>query len=259
MSAKSAPASCCRCHSRLHTSVRKYSRSASSSITLPVQVQRIPVDAAHRRNPTGRLSTEAIPVACRPWTTTTRWASPSTRPGPRSAHGDVPIGAVVVAADGRLVARRHNERERLGDPTAHAEVLALRDAAAALGSWRLTGATLVVTLEPCPMCAGAAWAAQVGRVVFGAADLKAGRDRLALQRRRRPAAQPHLRRAGRRPGRRVRRPPDQLLRGSPPPPDYPARRRVARADERDGLENRCGLRVTVGSNPTPSATNPLVK
>jgi tRNA(adenine34) deaminase len=89
-------------------------------------------------------------------------------------HGDVPIGAVVVAADGTIVARRHNERERLGDPTAHAEVLALRDAAAAVGSWRLTGATLVVTLEPCPMCAGAAWAAQVARVVFGAADLKAG-------------------------------------------------------------------------------------
>jgi tRNA(adenine34) deaminase len=88
--------------------------------------------------------------------------------------GDVPIGAVVVAADGRIVARRHNERERLGDPTAHAEVLALRDAATALGSWRLTGASLVVTLEPCPMCAGAAWAAQVARVVFGAADLKAG-------------------------------------------------------------------------------------
>jgi tRNA(adenine34) deaminase len=89
-------------------------------------------------------------------------------------HGDVPIGAVVVAADGRIVARRHNERERRGDPTAHAEVLALRDAATALGSWRLTGASLVVTLEPCPMCAGAAWAAQVARVVFGAADLKAG-------------------------------------------------------------------------------------
>ena len=89
-------------------------------------------------------------------------------------HGDVPIGAVVLSADGRLVARRHNERERLGDPTAHAEVLALRDAAEALGGWRLTGASLVVTLEPCPMCAGAAWSAQVARVVYGAADLKAG-------------------------------------------------------------------------------------
>ena len=90
-----------------------------------------------------------------------------------TAHGDVPIGAVVVV-DGRIVARRHNERERLADPTAHAEVLALRDAAAAVGDRRLRTATLVVTLEPCPMCAGAAWAAQVARVVFGAADLKAG-------------------------------------------------------------------------------------
>ncbi|MCU1351327.1 MAG: tRNA-specific adenosine deaminase [Acidimicrobiales bacterium] len=89
------------------------------------------------------------------------------------AAGDVPIGAVVVV-DGAVVARRHNEREASGDPTAHAEVLALRDAAAAVGDRRLHDATLVVTLEPCPMCAGAAWAAQVARVVFGAADLKAG-------------------------------------------------------------------------------------
>jgi tRNA(adenine34) deaminase len=89
-------------------------------------------------------------------------------------HGDVPIGALVLATDGSVVARRHNERELRNDPTAHAEVLALRDAAEATGSWRLTGMTLVVTLEPCPMCAGAAWSAQVARVVFGAADLKAG-------------------------------------------------------------------------------------
>ena len=87
--------------------------------------------------------------------------------------GEVPVGAVVVA-DGRIVAERANEREASGDPTAHAEVLALRDAAAALGDRRLRTATLVVTLEPCPLCAGAVWAAQVGRVVFGAADLKAG-------------------------------------------------------------------------------------
>jgi tRNA(adenine34) deaminase len=88
-------------------------------------------------------------------------------------HDDVPIGAVVVR-DGEVVARRHNERERAGDPTAHAEVLALRDAAAAVGGWRLGGATLYVTLEPCPMCAGALVAARVDRVVFGAADPKAG-------------------------------------------------------------------------------------
>jgi tRNA(adenine34) deaminase len=88
-------------------------------------------------------------------------------------HDDVPIGAVVVRG-GEVVSRRHNERERAGDPTAHAEVLALRDAAAALGGWRLGGATLYVTLEPCPMCAGALVAARVDRVVFGAADPKAG-------------------------------------------------------------------------------------
>jgi tRNA(adenine34) deaminase len=88
-------------------------------------------------------------------------------------HGDVPVGAVVLV-DGAIVARRHNERELAGDPTAHAEVLALRDAAAARGSWRLDDATLVVTLEPCPMCAGAAWASRVSRIVFGAADMKAG-------------------------------------------------------------------------------------
>ena len=90
------------------------------------------------------------------------------------AHGDVPVGAVVIGDDGRVLARRHNERERTGDPTAHAEVLALRDAAAATGSWRLTDATLVVTLEPCTMCAGALVAARVGRLVFGAPDLRAG-------------------------------------------------------------------------------------
>jgi tRNA(adenine34) deaminase len=90
-----------------------------------------------------------------------------------TAHGDVPIGAIVVV-DGEVVASRHNERELLGDPTAHAEVLALRDAAARLGRWRLDDATLVVTLEPCPMCAGAAISARVARIVFGAADPKAG-------------------------------------------------------------------------------------
>ena len=92
-----------------------------------------------------------------------------------SAHGDVPIGAVVArVADGKVLARRHNERELRGDPTAHAEILALRDAATALGSWRLDGCVLVCTLEPCPMCAGACVAARVAAVVFGAADPKAG-------------------------------------------------------------------------------------
>ncbi len=91
------------------------------------------------------------------------------------AHDDVPIGAVVARLDtGDVVSARHNERERMADPTAHAEVLALRDAAAALGTWRLDGCALVVTLEPCPMCAGAALNARVGLVAFGATDPKAG-------------------------------------------------------------------------------------
>jgi tRNA(adenine34) deaminase len=91
-----------------------------------------------------------------------------------TGHGDVPVGALVVAADGRVLAQRHNERQLTGDPTAHAEVLALRDAAAAVGSWRLDDCTVVVTLEPCAMCAGAMVNARVGRLVFGAPDLKAG-------------------------------------------------------------------------------------
>jgi tRNA(adenine34) deaminase len=90
-----------------------------------------------------------------------------------TTHDDVPVGALVVI-DGHIVARRHNEREAAHDPTAHAEILALRDAAEATGSWRLEGATVVVTLEPCPMCAGALQQARVDRVVFGATDMKAG-------------------------------------------------------------------------------------
>ena len=90
-------------------------------------------------------------------------------------HGDVPVGAVVVRiSDGDIVARARNARERDADPTAHAEIVALREAAAAAGTWRLDDYALVVTLEPCPMCAGAAWAARVPLVVFGAADPKAG-------------------------------------------------------------------------------------
>ena len=88
-------------------------------------------------------------------------------------HDDVPIGA-VVARDGEVVAAAGNEREKRKDPTAHAEVLALRDAAAALGGWRLPGTVLYVTLEPCAMCAGAIVLARVPKVVYGAADPKAG-------------------------------------------------------------------------------------
>jgi tRNA(adenine34) deaminase len=89
------------------------------------------------------------------------------------AHGDVPVGAVVVR-DGEIIARRHNERELTNDPTAHAEVLALRDASQVLGRWRLDDCTLVVTLEPCVMCAGALLSSRIGKLVYGAADLKAG-------------------------------------------------------------------------------------
>jgi len=89
-------------------------------------------------------------------------------------HGDVPIGAVVVDPSGVIVSRDHNRREELQDPTAHAEILVLRAAAEALGTWRLVDHTLVVTLEPCPMCAGAAVWSRVGTVVYGAPDLKAG-------------------------------------------------------------------------------------
>jgi tRNA(adenine34) deaminase len=90
-----------------------------------------------------------------------------------AVHGDVPIGAVVVR-DGQVIAARHNERELTGDPTAHAEVLAIRDAANVVGHWRLLDCALYVTLEPCMMCAGALVNARIGRVVFGAADPKAG-------------------------------------------------------------------------------------
>ncbi|MCF7551685.1 nucleoside deaminase [Pseudonocardia sp. WMMC193] len=90
------------------------------------------------------------------------------------ASGDVPIGAVVVDADGRELAAAANAREALGDPTAHAEVLALRAAAAVRGEWRLSGCTLAVTVEPCTMCAGALVLARVERVVFGAWEPKTG-------------------------------------------------------------------------------------
>jgi tRNA(adenine34) deaminase len=90
-----------------------------------------------------------------------------------TAHDDVPVGAVVLL-DGEVIAARHNERELIGDPTAHAEILAMRDAAAHIGHWRLLDCTLVVTLEPCAMCAGAMVNARLGRLVYGAHDPQAG-------------------------------------------------------------------------------------
>jgi tRNA(adenine34) deaminase len=87
---------------------------------------------------------------------------------------DVPVGAVIVDDRGEIIARGRNERELSKDPTAHAEILAIREAAVALGDWRLNGLTLVVTLEPCAMCAGAIQAARINKVVFGAWDEKVG-------------------------------------------------------------------------------------
>jgi tRNA(adenine34) deaminase len=89
-------------------------------------------------------------------------------------HDDVPVGAVVLAPDGSELARAHNRREETADPTAHAELEALRAAARSLGTWRLDGCTIVVTLEPCAMCAGALVQSRVARLVFGADDPKAG-------------------------------------------------------------------------------------
>ena len=89
------------------------------------------------------------------------------------SHDDIPIGALVVL-EGDIISSRHNERELQNDPTAHAEVLAIQDAAKKLGTSRLDGATLISTLEPCPMCAGAALSARITRVIFGAEDPKAG-------------------------------------------------------------------------------------
>ena len=155
-------------------------------------------------------------------------------------HDDVPVGAVVLRG-GEVIAARHNERELTGDPTAHAEILALRDAAAVVGHWRLDDCTLVVTLEPCPMCAGAMVNARVGRLVFGAADPKAGAVGSLMN----LVADPRLnhripvtagvrRRRGRRSARRVlRRSPGERARTASVPS-----RKDARADEWDGLESR---------------------
>lgn len=91
-----------------------------------------------------------------------------------AAAGDVPVGAVVVNADGQIIGRGYNTREADGDPLAHAEIIAMREAARALGSWNLSDCTLAVTLEPCPMCAGACIQTHIGTIVFGAWDSKLG-------------------------------------------------------------------------------------
>ncbi|MEU9841905.1 tRNA adenosine(34) deaminase TadA [Actinomadura sp. NPDC048032] len=91
-----------------------------------------------------------------------------------AADGEIPVGAVVLDATGEIIGTGRNERERTADPTGHAEIVAMRRAAAVLGEWRLSGCTLVVTLEPCTMCAGASVQARLDRVVYGAVDPKAG-------------------------------------------------------------------------------------
>lgn len=103
-----------------------------------------------------------------------RLAIAEAREAASGERPDVPVGAVVVGPDGAVLATGRNERELHADPTAHAEIVAMRTAAAARGDWHLDGCTLVVTLEPCPMCAGAILAARIPRVVFGAWDEKAG-------------------------------------------------------------------------------------
>lgn len=120
---------------------------------------------------------EAVPVSPHdpvrdPWRAPMRAALEEAVRAPET--GDVPVGAVVLAPDGSVIGRGRNEREATGDPTGHAEVLAIREAARAVGEWRLTGCTLVVTLEPCTMCAGAIVLSRLERVVYGAADEKAG-------------------------------------------------------------------------------------
>ncbi|MHA7961224.1 tRNA adenosine(34) deaminase TadA [Streptomyces sp. L500] len=117
----------------------------------------------------------AVPVhdpVREPWLAAMRAALAEAAAAP--ATGDVPVGAVVLDRDGSVIGRGRNEREATGDPTGHAEVLAIREAARAVGEWRLSGCTLVVTLEPCTMCAGAIVLSRVDRVVYGAVDEKAG-------------------------------------------------------------------------------------
>ena len=149
----------------------------------------------------------------------TRWSSAmeAAIEQARSAldHGDVPVGA-VVQRDGAIIAARHNERELTGDPSAHAEMLAIRDAAAVVGRWRLDDCTLVVTLEPCPMCAGAMVNARIGQLVYGATDPKAGAAGSLMNLVADPRLNHRLPDRQRRRGRSLRRPVGRVLRRPPP-------------------------------------------
>ncbi|PYC80542.1 tRNA-specific adenosine deaminase [Streptomyces tateyamensis] len=119
-----------------------------------------------------------LPAPVRPDPVRTRW-EPAMREAITEgllalASHDVPVGALVLSPDGAVIGRGHNEREATGDPTAHAEVLAIRQAASSIGEWRLADCTLVVTLEPCTMCAGAIVLSRLARVVYGAHEPKTG-------------------------------------------------------------------------------------
>ncbi|WP_051970145.1 tRNA adenosine(34) deaminase TadA [Kitasatospora azatica] len=124
------------------------------------------------------LALAPLPAPVRPDPVRDRWV-PAMREAIAEAAlapatGDVPVGALVLGPDGTVLGRGHNEREAIGDPTAHAEIVAIRQAATAVGEWRLTGCTLVVTLEPCTMCAGAIVLSRLDRVVYGALEPKTG-------------------------------------------------------------------------------------
>jgi tRNA(adenine34) deaminase len=122
-----------------------------------------------------RIFLGALKFVSMSWSTHDPWMREALVEADAAARdGEVPVGCVVVGADGAELARAHNLRESLQDPTAHAEMFAIRDAAKRLGSFRLEGATLYVTLEPCPMCAGALVQARIARVVYGCDDAKAG-------------------------------------------------------------------------------------
>jgi tRNA(adenine34) deaminase len=168
-------------------------------------------------------------------TTAERWMRAALEEAAAAVdHGDVPVGAVVVAGDGTELGRGRNRREQLADPTAHAELEALRAAAATLGAWRLDGCTLVVTLEPCPMCAGALVQSRVATLVYGADDPKAGAVTSLFDLVRDPRL-PHRVEVHR--GVLAEDCAD-LLRSFFSSRRYTPRRQGARADEWGGLENR---------------------
>ncbi len=170
------------------------------------------------------------------------------------ALGEVPVGAVLVV-DGVVVAAGFNQPTRELDPSAHAEIVALRSAARVLGNYRLPGATVYVTLEPCLMCVGALVNARVAAVVYGAPEPKWGALGSLLDVAD-PGGQPPLRGGGRRPGRGVPRAHGGVLQVPPRKGlecPFHSSRRGARVVESDGLENCCTFTGTVGSNPTLSA------